>query len=110
VDVITLTSGLEVEMKKLFVLAAAALLAAAPAAAQQSPSGDQAVVEQVATVQQQAQDAAAPSIFVSRTEIQQRVAALEAERNGESAQMNQSFWYLVAAIALGVLVALLLAD
>lgn len=100
-------------MKKLLVLAAAALLAAAPAAAQQaqSPSGDQAaVVEQVATVQQEAQQAATPSIFVSRQEIQQRVAALEAERNGESAQMNQSFWYLVAAIALGVLIALLLAD
>lgn len=99
-------------MKKLLVLAAALLLAAAPAAAQQSPSGDQAaVVEQVATVQQDAQQSpVTPSIFVSREEIQRRVAAMEAERNGESAQMNQSFWYLVAAIALGVLVALLLVD
>ena len=98
-------------MKKLIVLAAAALLAAAPAAAQQSPSGDQAVVEQVAAVQQDAQQQdAAPSIFVSRQEIQQRVAAMEAERNGASAQMNQSFWYLVAAVALGVLIALLLAE
>src|SRR5687768_10203646 len=67
---------LEVQMKKLLVLAAATLLAVAPAAAQQSPSGDQAVVEQVASVQQEAQEAAAPSIFVSRQEIQQRVAAL----------------------------------
>ena len=100
-------------MKKLLVLAAAALLAAAPAAAQQaaqSPSGDVAVVEQVAAPQQETQQTSAPSIFVSREEIRQRVAAMEAERNGESAQMNQSFWYLVAAIALGVLVALLLAD
>lgn len=100
-------------MKKLLVLAAAALLAAAPAAAQQveSPAGDQPLVQQVVTAQQDVQqEAAAPSIFVSREQIQQRVAALEAERNGESAQMNQSFWYLVAAIALGVLVALLLAD
>ena len=100
-------------MKKLLVLAAAALLAAAPAAAQQaaqSPSGDQAVIEQVAAPQENTQQAPAPSIFVSRQEIQQRVAAMEAERNGESAQMNQSFWYLVAAIALGVLVALLLVD
>jgi Flp pilus assembly protein TadB len=105
---------LEVQMKKLLVLAAAALLAAVPAAAQQgqSPGVDQAVaVEQVATVQQDAQQhPVTPSIFVSRQEIQQRVAAMEAERNGESAQMNQSFWYLVAAIALGVLIALLLAD
>ena len=100
-------------MKKLLVLAAAALLAAAPASAQQaaqSPNGDQAVIEQVAAPQENAQQAPAPSIFVSRQEIQQRVAAMEAERNGESAQMNQSFWYLVAAIALGVLVALLLVD
>ncbi len=99
-------------MKKLLVLAAAALLAAAPAAAQQveSPAGDQPSVQQVATAQEDAQQqAATPSIFVSREQIQQRVAAMEAERN-ESAQMNQSFWYLVAAIALGVLVALLLAD
>jgi curli biogenesis system outer membrane secretion channel CsgG len=100
-------------MKKLFVLAAAALLAAAPAAAQQAAqptADDAAVVEQVATPQAQAQSPVAPSIFVSREEIQQRVAAMEAAKNGESAQMNQSFWYLVAAIALGVLVALLLVD
>ncbi len=98
-------------MKKLLVLAAAALMAAAPAAAQQveSPS-DQPAVQQVATPQQDAQQSPAPSIFVSREEIQQRVAAMEAAKNGESAQMNQSFWYLVAAIALGVLVALLLVD
>lgn len=99
-------------MKKLLVLAAALLLAAVPAAAQQaSPSGDQAAVaEQVAAPQQEAQQSpVAPHIFVSREEIQQRVAAMEAERNG-TAQMNQSFWYLVAAIALGVLIALLLVD
>ena len=98
-------------MKKLLVLAAAALLAAAPAAAQQqSPAGDQAVAEQVAAVQEDAQQApVAPTLFVSQQEIKQRVAAAEAERNG-AVQMNQSFWYLVAAIALGVLIALLLAD
>jgi anti-sigma factor RsiW len=102
---------LEVQMKMLTVLAAAALLAAAPAAAQQAaPSGDQAVVEQAAVQQEVQQAPVAPSIFVSREAIQQRVAALEAERSGEAVQMNQSFWYLVAAIAIGVLVALLLAD
>lgn len=98
-------------MKKLFVFAAALALAAAPAAAQeaQSPSGDQPAVEQTAVQQQDAQQAAAPSIFVSRAEIQQRVAAMEAERNGEQIG-SSSFWTLVAAIALGVLVALLLFD
>lgn len=100
-------------MKKLLVLAAAALLAAAPATAQQdaqSPNGDQATIEQVAAPQENTQPVPAPSIFVSREEIQQRVAAQEAAKNGESAQMNQSFWYLVAAIALGVLIALLLVE
>lgn len=98
-------------MKKLLVMAAALLLAA-PAAAQQAVQspGDEPVVQQLAAEQQDAQQqGATPSIFVSRQEIQQRVAAMEAERNG--AQIgSSSFWYLVAAIALGVLVALLLAD
>ena len=99
-------------MKKLLVVAAALLLAA-PAAAQQAvetPSGDQPAVTQVVAAQEQeAQQDLAPTLFVSRAEIQQRVAAMEAERNG--AQIgSQSFWYLVAAIALGVLIALLLLD
>src|SRR5688500_7301704 len=99
-------------MKKLLVLAAALLLAAAPAAAQQTaeaPAGDEAVVEQLSQTPSAASQTLAPSLVVSREEIQARVLAAEEERN--SAQIGgQSFWYLVAAIALGVLVALLLVD
>jgi uncharacterized lipoprotein YajG len=97
-------------MKKLLVLAAALLLAA-PAAAQQAQApDDQPVIEQVVVEQQDAQQqAATPSIFVSRQEIAQRVATMEAERNG--AQVGSgNFLYMVAAIALGVLIALLLLD
>lgn len=96
-------------MKKVLVLAAA-LLVAAPAAAQESPGSGSAVVEQGMVAQaQQATEATTPSIFVSRAEIQQRVATMEAEREG--AQVGSgNFLYMVAAIALGVLIALLLID
>ncbi|HEX2077652.1 MAG TPA: hypothetical protein VHG08_08080 [Longimicrobium sp.] len=98
-------------MKKLLVLAAALLLAA-PAAAQEAAHapGDAPAVQQMVSAEQDArQQAATPSIFVSRQEIQQRVAAMEAERSG--AQVGPgNFLYMVLAIALGVLIALLLID
>ena len=93
-------------MKKALVFAAALALAATPAAAQQSA---------VSAVSAQAQSSAvatatqAPSIFVSQDEIRQRVAVAEAEREG--AQVGSSnWWYTVAAVALGVVIALLLID
>jgi curli biogenesis system outer membrane secretion channel CsgG len=94
-------------MKKLLVMAAALLLAAPAAAAQQAAQspGDEPAVQQMVTQQQ----AATPSIFVSRQEIQQRVAAMESERRGEQIG-SSSFWYLVAAVALGVLIAVLIAE
>ena len=98
-------------MKKLLVMAAALLLAA-PAAAQQaaqSPGDEPAVQQVIAAEQDGQQQAATPSIFVSRQEIQQRVAAMEAERNGEQIG-SSNFWYMVAAIALGVLIALLIFE
>ena len=61
-------------------------------------------------VQQQsavASTAPAPSIFVSQDEIRQKVAANEEALN--HAQVgSQSWWYLVAAIAVGVVIAALL--
>ena len=80
-------------MKKLLVRAAAALLSAAPA-------------ETAPVTTAPAAETAAPSLFVSQEEIRQRVAAAEAEREG--AQMSTSFWYMVAAIALGIIIASLL--
>lgn len=93
-------------MKKLLVLAAALALAATPAAAQESQASAAASVQQQSAV---AVAAPAPSIFVSREEIQQRVAAAEAEREG--AQIGStSWWYTVFAVALGVVLAMLLLD
>jgi uncharacterized lipoprotein YajG len=88
-------------MKKLLVLAAAALLSAAPAAAQQTMD---APAETTPAATAPAAQTVAPSLFVSQDEIRQRVAAAEAQREG--AQIGSpSFWYLVAAIALGVIIA-----
>lgn len=88
-------------MKKLLAAAAALVLAATPAAAQQSAASDaQPVSQQSATVP------GAPSIFVSPDEIKQRVAASESTR--EAAQMSEGFWWLVTAVAVGVVVAALL--
>lgn len=92
-------------MKKLLVVAAALALAATPAAAQEAASPVDGVQAQSAVVS----SAASPSIFVSQDEIRQRVAAAEAEREG--AQVGSSnWWYTVAAVALGVIIALLLID
>jgi hypothetical protein len=92
-------------MKKVLVLAGALALVAAPAAAQEAASPAVAVQAQSAVVS----TAVSPSIYVSQDEIRQRVAASEAEREG--AQMGSSnWWYTVAAVAVGVIIALLLID
>lgn len=93
-------------MKKLLVLAAAALLSAAPAAAQQTMD---APAETTPATTAPAAQTVAPSLFVSQDEIRQRVAAAEAQREG--AQIGSSnFWYMVAAIALGIIIASLLLN
>jgi uncharacterized lipoprotein YajG len=93
---------LEVQMKKLLALAAALVLAATPAAAQQAASAPAQPVAQQSAVQP-----GMPSIFVSQDEIRQKVAANEAALNGAQVG-SQSWWYLVAAIAVGVIIAALL--
>ncbi|HEU0014281.1 MAG TPA: hypothetical protein VFQ45_11390, partial [Longimicrobium sp.] len=70
----------------------------------------QALPQATARVEQQAPTTPAnPSIHVTREEIRAQVAANEAARSGEQIG-SQSFWYLVAAIALGVIIATLLLD
>jgi hypothetical protein len=92
-------------MKKVMVLAAALALAAAPAAAQEAASPADAVQAQASVTR----TALAPSLYVSQDQIRQRVAASEAER--ENAQVGSSnWWYTVAAVAVGVVIALLLID
>ncbi len=89
-------------MKKLLAAVAALVLAATPAAAQQSASAPAQPVAQQNDVQP-----GMPSIFVSQEEIRQKVAANE-EALGNAQVGSQSWWYLVAAIAVGVIIAALI--
>ena len=89
-------------MKKLLLAVAALVLAATPAAAQQSASA-----QTQPAAQQSAVQPGVPSIFVSQDEIRQKVAANEAAL-GNAQVGSQSWWYLVAAIAVGVIIAALL--
>jgi uncharacterized lipoprotein YajG len=91
----------EAQMKKLLALAAALVLAATPAAAQQSASAPAQPAAQQAAVQP-----GMPSIFVSQDEIRQKVAANEAAL-GQAQVGSQSWWWLVAAVAVGVIIAAL---
>lgn len=86
-------------MKKLLFAAAALVLAATPAAAQQSASAPS-----QPAAQQQAVQPGMPSIFVSPDEVRQKVAANEAAL-GETQIGSQNWWWLVAAVAVGVIIA-----
>lgn len=103
-------------MRKVLILAAALALSAGPALAQQAQdvaAPQQDVVTQVAPAQAQPAETPvkpAPSIHVSTDEIRRQVQLAEEQRKGEKQIGSQSFWYLVAAIALGVLIAILIAD
>jgi uncharacterized lipoprotein YajG len=88
----------EAQMKKLLAAAAALVLVATPAAAQQSAAAPQ------QPAAQQAAQPGMPSIFVSPDEVRQRVAANEAALEGAQVG-SQSWWWLVAAVAVGVVIA-----
>ncbi len=100
-------------MKKFLVLAAALLLAAAPAAAQQSVSDAAPTVSAPVAAVQAAATAPAPAadaqLFPTRDEVRQRVAVAEAKR-AQAPMGSSDWWYTVAAVALGVIIALLLLD
>jgi surface antigen len=90
------------QMKKLLAMVAALVLAATPAAAQQGAPAQ----AQPASPQQSAVQPGMPSIYVSQDEIRQKVSANEAAL-GNAQVGSQSWWYLVAAIAVGVVIAAL---
>ncbi|HEX8395515.1 MAG TPA: hypothetical protein VF665_24400 [Longimicrobium sp.] len=93
-------------MKKFLVLAASLLLAATPAAAQQSVSD---AAPTVAAPVVTAAPAVEAQLFPTRDEVRQRVAAAEARR-AHAPMGSSDWWYTVAAVALGVIIALLLLD
>jgi len=104
-------------MRKVLTLAAALVLCAAPALAQQTaaanadaeaPAVTAAGVPGASAVKAQVP---APSIFVSTDEIRRQVRASQEQLDARQAQEgNQSWLYLVAAIVVGVLVAVLILD
>ncbi|HEX5725881.1 MAG TPA: hypothetical protein VFX98_10480 [Longimicrobiaceae bacterium] len=108
-------------MRKVLILAAALVLSAGQAAAQQPASngvnetGKSAVVLPAATLpaaQPGVPAQPAPSFHLSRDEVREQVRVAEQQRaTSDAAQVgSRNWWYLVAAIAVGVIVALLILD
>jgi uncharacterized lipoprotein YajG len=93
-------------MRKALILTAALAMFAGPALAQQSQN----LTEQAPVTQATEAPRPAPSIHVSTETIRQQVQMAESERTGKEQIGGQSWWYLVAAIAVGVLIAVLLAG
>jgi len=100
-------------MRKVLILAAALALSAGPALAQQQQSIAQpeqqaaVVAEKPAPAAQQAEAPAKPTLYVSNDEIRRQVQAAEEARADKKQIGSQSWWYLVAAIAVGVIIAAL---
>jgi hypothetical protein len=91
-------------MKKLLVPVAALLLAASPAVAQQAAPVQAPQPAQQTAVQQPAQETRTPTVHVTRAEVRQAVQANE-ERRANAQVTSTNWWWLVAAIAVGVIVA-----
>ncbi len=97
-------------MRKMLVLLGALVLCAAPAAAQ--TSGPAAPAETPAAQVERAEQATpTPSLFPTTDEVREQVRANEENRNASSAAMTQrDFLYLVAAIAIGIIIAAVVLD
>jgi hypothetical protein len=88
-------------MRKALIAAAALMFCATPAAAQQLAAHQDAAPVAAATHSA----AAEPSLYPSTEQVKADVRANE-ERNGHQAPMgSKDWWYLVAAIAIGVIIA-----
>ena len=106
-------------MRKVLILTAALVLCAGQAVAQQSdavaPAAHPAAVRAAPAPAPTAVEAPAqraPSVYVSTEEVRSQVLRADQERaKEEGAQVGSRSWlYLVAAIAVGVIVALVLLD
>ncbi|HEU4455351.1 MAG TPA: hypothetical protein VFR81_19960 [Longimicrobium sp.] len=104
-------------MRKVLILAAALALCATPALAQQKTeaagsalSGAAVQAPAAALADAPEPQKPAPSLYVSTEEVRRQVRAAEAGREEKAQIGSQSWLYLVAAIAIGVLVVLLITD
>jgi Skp family chaperone for outer membrane proteins len=93
-------------MRKMLIAVAALVLCAAPAAAQQAAAPEPAP----APVQAEAQQAPrAPALYPTTDEVRQQVRANESRLGHDATPIgNRDWWYLVAAIAVGVILAAVL--
>lgn len=94
-------------MRKMLIPVAALLLCAAPAAAQAVAPNETATPAPVQAEEQQAPRA--PALYPSTDEVRQQVRANESRLGRDQAPIGaRDWWYLVAAIAVGVIVAAVL--
>jgi hypothetical protein len=101
-------------MRKVIWTAAVLALCAAPAAAQQiekSPfTPAPAATEQTAEPKKEpASEDATPSLRVTPEQADATIRAVAEERQGKQ-QLGTNFWYTVAAIALGIIIAALILN
>ncbi|HEX8213829.1 MAG TPA: hypothetical protein VF584_26920 [Longimicrobium sp.] len=102
-------------MRKVIWTAAVLALCAAPSAAQQiekSPfTPAPAAAQQVAEPKKEpASEDATASLRVTPEQADATIRAVAQERNGKQQQLGTNFWYTVAAVAIGVILAMLLLD
>jgi uncharacterized lipoprotein YajG len=90
-------------MRKVLYTAAALLLCAAPVRAQQAMASSQ-----PAPAAEARQAARTPSLYPTTDEVRRQVAKHEAERNATAPLGSRDWWYLVAAVAVGVIIAAIL--
>ncbi|HEX5725962.1 MAG TPA: hypothetical protein VFX98_10890 [Longimicrobiaceae bacterium] len=101
-------------MRKVLTLAAVLSVFAVPALAQQrqelTPPQPRAEVSATAAQAQPAAAEQAPSFHVSREQIREQVRAAEDQRAQGAQVGSSSWWYLVLAVAVGVLIAAVILD
>jgi len=95
-------------MRKMLIAAAALMLCAAPAAAQQAAVAPEPATPAAAQANEQ-QAPRAPALYPTTDEVRQQVRANEQRLGHDQAPVGtKDWWYLVAAIAVGVIIAAVL--
>lgn len=101
-------------MRKVIWTAAVLALCSAPAAAQQiekSPFTPVPATQQAAEPKKEpGSEDATPSLRVTPEQADATIRAVAEERNQGKQQLSTSFWYTVAAVAIGVILASLLLN
>jgi curli biogenesis system outer membrane secretion channel CsgG len=93
-------------MRKVLIPVAALLLCAAPAAAQQVAAAPEPAAPAQAAEQQAPRT---PALYPTTDEVRQQVRANEQRLGHQQAPIGtKDWWYLVAAIAIGVIIAAVL--